>query len=29
MKVPSEEYAKTVEGCIGNEKQECNVVHSL
>jgi len=24
MKAPSVEYIKTVERCIGNEKQECN-----
>jgi len=29
MKVPSEEYTKTVERCIGNEKQECNGEPSL
>jgi hypothetical protein len=29
MKVPSVEYIKTVERCIGNEKQECDGEQSL
>jgi hypothetical protein len=29
MKVPSVEYIKNVERCIGNEKQECNEEQSL